>query len=231
MESFKKSVAEMVGTCFLVLFGCGTACLVGTSGIGYLLSALAFGLTLLGLCYCIGNVSGCHVNPAVSLGMLLLRRMSLLDCVGYIASQFLGALAGSALLKLIFSQSGMIDRTGNLGANSTAGTGGSVWVAILVETLLTFLFVLVVIGVNSKEDYKPTAGIAAGVGLAVVHIFGIGFTGTSVNPARSLAPALFARGTILSEYWIFLVAPVIGAILAALLYTFFERKEKRKIKA
>lgn len=228
MESFKKYIAEAIGTCLLVFFGCGTACLVGTaSGTGYILTAFAFGLILLAMCYCIGNVSGGHFNPAVSLAMLLLRRMSLVDCIGYMAAQYIGAIVGSSFLYVIFSNSPIKDLTGNLGANTLSGVDGNIGIALFVEIILTFAFILTVVGVTSKSGNKGAAGVASGLALLLVHIFGIGFTGTSVNPARSLGPALFSRGDALSSLWIFFVAPIVGAILASLLWIFFEKCGRR----
>ncbi len=229
MESFKKYTAEMVGTCVLVMFGCGTACLVGTgTGAGYILTALSFGLAYLAMRYCIGNISGCHLNPALSLSMLLMRRMGIVECIGYMASQYIGGIAGSALLYLIFRYSPLEDVTGNLAANTIAGTGGNIWVAVLIETILTFAFVLTVIGATSRSENRGVSGVVCGLALCLVHIFGIGFTVTSVNPARSLGPALLVRGEALSQLWIFFVAPIIGAILAATLSIFFEREPKKK---
>ena len=230
MECFKKYLSEAIGTCLLVFFGCGTACAAGTNGTGYLLTALSFGLALTALCFIFGGVSGCHVNPAVSLAMLLMRKIGALECVGYIASQMIGAIGGSALLSLIFNASALEDKTGNLGANLTTGLGG-VWAAILIEVLLTFAFVLTVIGVTSRKESGASSGFAIGAALTLAHIFGIPFTGTSVNPARSLGPALMARGDALRQYWVFLVAPLIGAVLAALLSIFLQRNFENKKKA
>ena len=227
MECFKKYTAEAIGTCLLVFFGCGTACAAGVNGTGYLLTALAFGLVLTALYFIIGGVSGCHVNPAVTAAMLLMRRIGVMEGIGYIASQMIGAIAGSALLSLIFNNTAINDQTGALGANTTAGVGG-IWQAVLIEVLLTFLFVLTVIGVSAREEKGAGAGFAIGSALTLVHIFGIPFTGTSVNPARSLGPALLVRGDALRQYWIFLVAPVVGGILAALLSIFFQRSFKKK---
>ncbi len=221
MESFKKYSAELVGTFLLVFFGCGTACLVGMTGIGYLLTALAFGLALLAASYGVGGISGGHFNPAVSLAMLLLRKMSFIDCVGYMAAQYIGGIGGSALLYAIFRNSAFNDLTGNLAANTV---NGGIWVALIVETVLTCALVLAVIGVSKSEKCESLRGVVSGTALALVYILGIGFTGASANPARSLGCALFVRGEALKNLWVFFAAPAVGALLAALLWILFEKK-------
>ena len=229
----KKFIAEFVGTMALVFLGCGTAMLVGcdaANGCGYILTALAFGLTIVGMAYCVGNISGCHINPAVSLGVLMSGGMKALDFLGYIIAQVLGALAGSGLLSLIFNFGGLEDMTGGFGSNGLAGVNGN-WIAgLIVEILLTFFFVLVILGVtSSKAGHGSFGGIIIGFTLVLVHILGIGLTGTSVNPARSFGPAVFAAITgntePLSQLWVFIVGPFVGAALAALLYKFLEKEE------
>ena len=227
MESMKKYLSELVGTGLLVFFGCGTAALAGTGGGGLILTALAFGLTYMAAYYCFAGISGCHLNPAVSVSMLLLRRMGLLDCVGYIASQLIGAVGGSALLYGIFASSGLTDRTGTLGSNSASGAGGF-WVALIVEAMLSFMFALTFIRVTEKSEFTPVSGAVIGLSLTLVNILGIGLTGASVNPARSLGPALFARGDALRELWVFIAAPVVGAVLAALLSILLDKRSVRK---
>lgn len=178
--------------------------------------ALAFGLTLVALAYALGPVSGCHINPAVTLGVLLSKGMKLPEAVGYWAAQLAGGIAGAGILALLTSGfGGVTDRTGALGAN---GYGDSVTVggAFLVEVLLTFAFVAVILLVSGKQAAPGVAGLAIGLALAAVHLVGIPLTGTSVNPARSLGPALFAGGEALSEVWVFLLAPLLGAALAVL---------------
>jgi len=222
----KKYLSEFIGTFTLVFFGCGTAVVCGgfTGGVssGYLgvaAIALAFGLAIVAAAYAIGPVSGCHVNPAVSLAMLLTKRLGVKDFVGYVAAQILGAFAGSALLKFVVSSSGLLSAANGLGQNgfaASSGLGLSLGGALAVEIVLTFVFVLTILGVTSSEKTAPLAGIVIGLTLTFVHLIGIPLTGTSVNPARSLAPAVLLGGEALSQVWVFLVAPLIGACLAAL---------------
>ncbi len=218
----KKYVAEFIGTATLVLLGCGTAMLVGCSssaGCGYILTALAFGLVIVGMAYCIGSISGCHINPAVSLGVLLTGGLKVKEFVGYIISQILGAVVGSGLLALIFKCGDVTDMTGGFGANGLAGVNDSVIAGLIVEIILTFIFVLVILGVTSKNGNPALAGIVIGLSLTLVHILGIGLTGTSVNPARSIGPAIFAafygNSAPLSQLWVFIVGPLVGGALAA----------------
>lgn len=219
MQTFKKYLAEFIGTAVLVIFGCGTAMTVGCdseSGSGYILTALAFGLVIVAMAYSIGNTSGCHINPAVSIGMLVSGKISVKDFFGYIISQFIGGIAGAAILKGIFTWAGLEDKTGGLGSNALAN--GNIGASIVIEIILTCVFVLAIIGVTSKVENSSVAGIVIGLTLALIHIFGIGLTGTSVNPARSLGPAIFAGGDALSSVWVFIVAPLVGGIIAALIY-------------
>ncbi len=229
MDSFKKCIAEFIGTFTLVLVGCGTAMLVGcdaVNGSGYILTAFAFGLVIVGMAYCVGNVSGCHINPAVSLAVLISGRMSVSDFFFYIISQILGAISGAACLKIIFSLGNVTDKTGGLGSNGLAGVGDSAVAGLIVECLLTFIFVLVILGVtDSKAGHGSFGGVVIGFSLVMVHILGIGLTGTSVNPARSIGPALFAGGAALSSLWVFIVGPFVGAALAALIYKLFAKKD------
>ena len=228
----KKYIAECIGTATLVLLGCGTAMLVGCSsemGGGYILTALAFGLTIVGMAYCVGNISGCHINPAVSLGVFINRGMSAKDFIGYVISQIIGAFIGSAILMAIFSFGLIEDKTGGFGANGLEGVSGSYIAGIIVEVVLTFIFVMVILGVTSKKfKHGSFGGLIIGLTLTLVHIFGIGLTGTSVNPARSIAPAVFAaiNGNTepLSVLWIFIIAPLIGAALAAVVYRALEKE-------
>ncbi|SHM25470.1 MIP/aquaporin family protein [Ruminococcus flavefaciens] len=230
MESIKKYIAEVIGTFVLVLLGCGTAMLVGcdaVNGGGYILTALAFGLVIVGMAYCIGNISGCHINPAVSLGVLLSGGMTFTDFIGYIVSQCVGAIAGAGVLKAIFDLGDVVDKTGGYGSNGLGGVNGSAGAGILVEILLTFIFVMTILGVTSKKaKHGSFGGLIIGLTLTLVHIFGIGLTGTSVNPARSLGPALLAGGDALSDLWVFIVGPFAGAILAACVYKFLESSNK-----
>ena len=210
----KKYIAEFVGTAVLTLVACGVAAITG----GQLVpTSLAFGLVIVAMAYSIGNVSGCHINPAVSLGFLISGQMKLCEFVKYVIAQILGALAGSALL------AACLQSTKVLGANGYGATGQlatTVWIAILVEVILTFIFVALILGVTSKKENTAVSGIVIGLTLTLVHLLGIGFTGTSVNPARSLAPALLQGGTSLSQVWVFILAPLVGAFLAGLFYKY-----------
>ncbi|MBR6096975.1 MAG: aquaporin [Oscillospiraceae bacterium] len=228
----RKFLAECIGTATLVILGCGTAMLVGcdaASGSGYLLTALAFGLTIVAMAYSIGNVSGCHINPAVSLGVLLSGGMKVGEFCGYVLSQIVGALAGAGVLALIFNLGGVTDQTGGFGSNGLAGVGGNAVAGLVVEIVLTFIFVIAILGVTSKKaGHGSFGGLVIGLTLVVVHILGIGLTGTSVNPARSIGPALVAMFTgnaaPLGELWVFIVGPLVGAALAALVYKVLEKK-------
>lgn len=215
MQSIKKYIAEFIGTFVLVLFACGTAAVVGCSaenGTGYLLTALAFGLVIVAMAYSIGNISGCHINPAVSIAMLVSGKMNVKDFIGYIIAQFLGATAGAAVLMAL------VGKESGLGANALYND--SIGLSILVEIILTFVFVIAILGVTSKVENGAVAGIVIGLSLTLVHILGISFTGTSVNPARSFGPALLVGGDALADVWVFIVAPLIGGVLAALVYKF-----------
>ena len=223
----KKYIAECLGTLVLVVLGCGTAMLVGcdaASGGGYILTALAFGLVIVAMAYSIGNISGCHINPAVSLAMLIRKQISGKDFVGYVIAQIVGAIVGALILKLIFGLGGVEDMTGGLGSNGLAGVNGSAIAGLIVEIVLTFVFVIAIIGVTSKVENGAVAGLVIGLTLVLVHILGIGLTGTSVNPARSIGPALFAGGGALSSLWVFIVGPLVGGALAAWCYSFLEKK-------
>ncbi len=221
MNSVKKYIAEFIGTMVLVVLGCGTAMLVGCdakNGGGYILTALAFGLVIVGMAYCVGNISGCHINPAVSLGVLLSGGMSAVDFIAYIISQCLGAFAG------------VTDQTGGFGSNGLAGVNGSVVAGLIVECFLTFVFVLTILGVTSKKaGHGSFGGLIIGLTLTLVHILGIGLTGTSVNPARSFGPALVAmmngNAEPMGALWVFIVGPFVGAALAAGVYRFLEGKK------
>ena len=226
MERFKKYLAEVIGTFVLVTFGCGTACAVGCAsdaGSGYLLTALAFGLVIVAMAYSIGNISGCHINPAVSLAMLIRKQLSAIDFIGYVVSQLIGATLGCVVLGVVFGWDC------GFGANQIqAGwENGSSGAALLVEIILTFVFVIAIIGVTSKTENTAVTGVVIGLTLTLVHILGIALTGTSVNPARSLMPAIFAGGDALSQVWIFIVGPLVGGALAAVVYSFLEKKEDK----
>ena len=211
----KKLVCEFTGTMMLVLLACGVAVATNVSYVG---TALAFGLVIVAMAYSIGNVSGCHINPAVSLGMAVAGRMTWKECTKYVIAQVLGAIAGAALLGVILRS------YSTLGANSYNGTTVTVWIALLIEIILTFVFVLTILGVTDKKENGHATGIVIGLTLTLVHLFGLPFTGTSVNPARSLGPALLQGGEALSQVWVFIVAPLIGGALAAFFYKYILKK-------
>jgi aquaporin Z len=225
----RRFAAELLGTGLLVFFGVGVATLNfgfkfdgGSIAAGVVATALAFGLVLLALAYVLGPISGCHVNPAVTMGALLARRISLIEAAGYWIAQFIGGILGALLLWGMFSTSPLYHRsvtglgTNGWGAASAIhiGAGG----AFLAEVVLTALFVFVVLGVTGKLGNTATAGVVIGLSLTVVHLIGIPITGTSVNPARSLGPALVVGGTALSQVWLFIVAPLVGGAVAAVLH-------------
>ena len=228
----KKYLAEFIGTCTLVVLGCGTAMLVGcdaAAGSGYLLTALAFGLTIVAMAYSIGNISGCHINPAVSLGVLISGGMEIKEFIGYVISQCLGALAGAGVLAAVFGLGKVKDMTGGFGSNGLAGVNGNALAGLLVEIVLTFIFVTAILGVTSKKaNHGSFGGLVIGLTLVVVHILGIGLTGTSVNPARSFGPAVVAaisgNAEPLGALWVFIVGPLAGAALAACVYKYLEKK-------
>ena len=221
MSLAKKCVAEFIGTMVLVIMGCGTAMLVGCDAVqggGYVLTAFAFGLTIVGMAYCVGNISGCHINPAVSLGVLMSGGMSGKEFAAYVVSQCIGALAGAGVLALIFSLGGVVDMTGGFGSNGLSGVNGSAVAGLVVEIVLTFIFVMTILGVtSSKANHGSFAGVVIGFTLTLVHILGIGLTGTSVNPARSIGPAIAAaisgNPEPISCIWIFIVGPLVGLSL------------------
>ena len=224
----RKLVAEALGTACLVFFAVGTAtlsfgfALTGPSlTAGVVTTALAFGLVLLALAYALGPISGCHVNPAVTLGFLVSRRITLVEATEYWAAQIVGGILGAAVLRGMFaSAKGYSTKSNGLGADGFGsksmvhlGAGG----AFLAEAVLTFLFVFVVLAVTRKAAWPQLGGVAIGLALTTVHLIGIPLTGTSVNPARSIGPALFVGGSALSQLWLFILAPLVGAVAAALL--------------
>ena len=228
----KKFIAELIGTCVLVVFGCGTAMITGCEHWGgYLLTALAFGLVIVGMAYCVGNISGCHINPAVSLAVFMNKGMSGKDFGLYVLAQCLGAWFGAGILALIFGVAEINDATGGFGSNGIAGVNGNIPAALIVEFVLTFVFVLVILGVTSKKgNHGSFGGLIIGLTLVLIHIFGIALTGTSVNPARSFGPALVAlfagNATPIKDLWIFIVGPLAGAAVAAVTYGFLEKEGK-----
>lgn len=221
MESIKKYVAEFIGTFVLVFAACGTAVAVKCNGAegnaAYLMTALAFGLVIVAMAYSIGNISGCHINPAVTLAVLINKGISVKDACGYVVSQVLGGIFGALLLGLV------------AGFDNSFGANGlyqdSIGISLLVEIILTFIFVLAILGVTSKPEFSNVAGLVIGLSLTLVHIFGIHFTGTSVNPARSLASAVF-NTEALPCVWVFIVGPLLGAAVAAFCWKFIRPEEK-----
>lgn len=219
----KKYLAEMIGTMVLVLMGCGSAVFAGTiqpfSSVGTLGVAFAFGLAVLTMVYTIGKISGCHINPAITLGMLLSKRISGKDAGMYMIFQVIGAIIGSSILFILAKDSG----------STTTLTGANGYhdlvPAFVAETVFTFIFLLVVLGSTSKGANTKFAGIAIGLALVLIHIVCIPITGTSVNPARSIGPALFQGGEALSQLWLFIVAPFLGAAIAAFVWKGIDTEE------
>lgn len=234
MRNMQKYVAEFLGTMVLVMFGCGSAVginkLLATQaviplGFSTLLIAVAFGLAVMVVAYTFGSVSGGHVNPAVSLAACLSGKMEVSECIKYIVSQFLGGIVGAAVLVMLFNSNTSLGANG-FGELSALGT---VWYrALAVETIATTVFVLVVLCVTSKKETSAMSGLLIGLALTVVHIFAIPFTGTSVNPARSFGPALFTGGVALEQVWLFIVAPLCGAVIAALIYKYLIQEKNAK---
>ena len=206
----RKYIAECVGTMLLTLVACGIAV---TSGVDLVATSLAFGLVIVAAAYSIGNVSGCHINPAVSIALFVSGKMTLKECIRYIIAQVIGAFVGSLLLALV------LGGFKSLGANGLVGNT-TVCIAIIVEVILTFIFTTTILGVTDKKENGHVTGIVIGLSLVLVHLFGLPFTGTSVNPARSLAPAVLQGGSALCNVWIFIVSPIVGAVLAGLFYRY-----------
>ncbi|MBO6169998.1 MAG: aquaporin [Bacteroidales bacterium] len=225
----KKYLAECLGTFVLTFLGCGTAMFLGCgSPAGVVGTAIAFGLAVVAMAYTIGGISGCHINPAITLGVALSGRMSWKDACGYWCGQFIGGIIAGALLLLLVNVTGAPGAMGEpagLGANGVANAGGP-WGAALVEVIATFLFVLVVLGTTDpKVGAGNFAGLAIGLSLILVHLVCINLTGTSVNPARSLGPAIFAGGDALKDVWVFICAPLVGGALSAFCWKALAPKE------
>lgn len=221
----KKYIAEFLGTLVLVLFGTGIAVV---SGGDLVATSLAFGLAIVAEAYVIGSISGCHVNPAVSLAMLINKKLSVKDFVCYVISQVLGAIAGSAILFFILSNTNL--GTTALGANfygELSANNISLVAAIVTEIVLTCVFIYTILGVTSEEKNSSVAGIVIGLTLTFVHLIGIPLTGTSVNPARSLAPAIFLGGEAIRQIWVFILAPLVGGAVAAFLFKYLNTTKKK----
>jgi aquaporin Z len=230
----KKYVAELIGTFSLVLFGCGTAVISGISangpaGAGLLGISIAFGFAVVAMAYAIGGISGCHINPAVTIGFLTAGKMEAKEALGYIIAQILGAILGAGVLYVIVSgRPGFTMPEWGLGSNGWGeGYLGqySTQSAFIIEAVMTFLFIFVILATTSKFGNGAMAGLAIGVTLMLIHLVAIPVTGTSVNPARSIGPAIFAGGKALTQLWLFIVAPIIGAILAAIVWKLGFEKE------
>jgi aquaporin Z len=231
---FRELLAELLGTAVLVFFAVGTATLTfgfkitGTSvSAGVVATALAFGLVLMALVYAIGPVSGCHINPAVTIGFLVSGRIKLSDAVGYWIAQVVGAVAGAAVLFGVVHSTSTYTKSMGLGADGygkSSMVGLNAGGAFLVEVILTFLFVFVILAVTRRSSNATVAGLVIGLTLTIVHIVGIPLDGTSVNPARSIGPALFVGGQALRQLWVFIVAPLVGGSLSALVYLVFYPK-------
>jgi len=225
VKDTQKYVAEFMGTFALVLIGCGSAVIAG-SYIGFVGISFAFGLTVLAMVYAIGPISGCHINPAISIAMLVAGKMKGKDCLMYIIAQCLGAILAALILLAIANGIDGYSRVDNgLGQNGFGDDGSparySLAACFLAEVVLTALFLFVIFGSTSKSAPKGFAGIAIGFSLVLIHLVGIPITGTSVNPARSLGPALVVWGDAMKQVWLFLIAPVLGAIVAALIWKLF----------
>ena len=215
----KKYIAECFGTFVLTFLGCGTAMFLGcNTPAGVVGTAIAFGLAVVAMAYTIGGISGCHINPAITLGVALSGRMRWKDACGYWIGQVIGGIIAGAVLLLFANVVSAPDLTGGLGSNGVANAGG-VWGACLVEVVATFLFVLVVLGTtDSKVGAGNFAGLAIGLCLIPIHLVCINLPGTSVNPARSIGPAIFAGGQALKDVWVFICAPLVGGALSALVW-------------
>ena len=228
----KKYAAEFIGTFWLVLGGCGSAVLaagVPDVGIGYLGVALAFGLTVMTMAFAIGHISGCHLNPAVSVGLCIGGRFPSKDLPGYIVSQVLGGLAGAGILYLVASGKAGFSLSGGFASNGYGAHspgGYSLAAALICEIVMTATFLLIILGSTDARAPKGLAPVAIGLGLTLIHLISIPVTNTSVNPARSTGVALFAGGWAISQLWLFWVAPIIGAVIGAVVYKFIGEEDK-----
>lgn len=230
MSLSKRSFAEFIGTLWLVFGGCGAAVLAAAFpglGIGFAGVALAFGLTLLTMAYAIGHISGCHINPAVSVGLVVSGRFPVSELAAYIVAQVLGGIAGSGLLYIIASGKQGFSLMNGFAANGYGAHspgGYDLGACLAAEVILTFMFLMIILGSTDKRAPQGFAPIAIGLGLTLIHLIGIPVTNLSVNPARSTAPAIFVGGWALQQLWLFWVAPIVGAALAGGVYRIFETK-------
>lgn len=238
MPLSKRLIAEFIGTFWLVFGGCGAAVLAASFpalGIGFVGVALAFGLTVLTMAYAIGHISGCHLNPAVSLGLAVAHRFPLAEVPAYAIAQVLGSLSGSAVLYLIASGAAGFSLSAGFAANGFGAHspgGYSMTAAIVAEVVLTLMFLLIILGSTDVRAPAGFAPIAIGLGLTLIHLIGIPVTNLSVNPARSTGPAIFVGGWALDQLWVFWVAPLVGAGLAGVIYPIFaERRETQSVQS
>ena len=231
MPLSKKLVAEFIGTFWLVLGGCGSAVLAAgfpELGIGFVGVSLAFGLTVLTMAYAIGHISGCHLNPAVSFGLWTSGRFATKELVPYIIAQVLGGIAGAGILYLIASGKAGFDVTAGFasnGFNEHSPSGFTMTSVLIAEVVMTFMFLIIILGATDKRAPTGFAPIAIGLGLTLIHLISIPVSNTSVNPARSTGVALFQGTWAVDQLWLFWLAPIVGAILAGIVYKFFETKE------
>ncbi|HQW00869.1 MAG TPA: aquaporin Z [Saprospiraceae bacterium] len=219
----KKVIAEFIGTFWLVLGGCGSAVLAAAYpelGIGFVGVSIAFGLTVVTMAYAIGHISGCHLNPAVSIGLWMGGRFDKKELLPYMAAQVLGGIAGAGILYIIASGKAGFEIGGfaSNGYGDHSPGGYSLTAALVTETIMTFMFLMIILGATHSKAPKGFAGLTIGLGLTLIHLISIPVTNTSVNPARSISQALFAQGWAIEQLWLFIVAPVVGAILAGIVY-------------
>ena len=219
----KKVIAEFIGTFWLVLGGCGSAVLAAAYpelGIGFVGVSIAFGLTVVTMAYAIGHISGCHLNPAVSIGLWMGGRFDKKELLPYMAAQVLGSIAGAGILYIIASGKAGFEIGGfaSNGYGEHSPGGYSLTAALVTETIMTFMFLIIILGATHSKAAKGFAGLAIGLGLTLIHLISIPVTNTSVNPARSISQALFAQGWAIEQLWLFIVAPMVGAILAGIVY-------------
>lgn len=222
----KKYICELIGTLILVLFGCGVAVLTDANVVA---TALTFGLSIIIVYYSIGNISGCHLNPAVSFAIYLNGKMSGKEFLKYVMAQVMGAILGAGILAILLNNVSNIGdfRQTSMGVNSYGGFGVTMLGAFITETILSFVFIMTILGVTSNSKYSNIAGIVIGLALMFVHLLGIKLTGTSVNPARSIGPALFKGMDSLKQVWVFILAPLFGSALASTTYKYL-KNEKTK---
>lgn len=222
----KKYICEFIGTLMLVLFGCGVAVLTESE---VFTTALAFGLSIVVIYYSIGSISGCHLNPAVSFAMFVNGKIKGSEFIKYTIAQILGAIAGALLLALLLNNISSIGdfKETNMGVNSFGGFGVNMFGAFVAETILTFIFILTVLGITNDKKNNNIAGIVIGLALVFVHLLGIKITGTSVNPARSIGPAIVLGGDSLKQVWLFILAPLFGSALASVTYKFLKNEKNR----